>query len=155
LTTAAPGGTLTPTLASSPSPTARVTPTLRPTRTPRPTLTPTITATPEPRFALVRQESLCEESGVLRVTVLDGEGLPQPNVELLIRWENGEDRFFTGLKPERGVGYADYDLVPGTSYQVGIVGMESDVATGIETVSCAEGARTSWELLFRLQGSAP
>lgn len=156
--------TLTSTALSEPTQTPQATSTRRPTRTPlptqtpRPTLTPTITSTPEPRFVLTVQQRLCDGDGVgglLRVSVLDAEGRPLPNVELIIRWEDGEDRFFTGLKPELGAGYADYDLEAEKSYQVGIVGPESDVAQGIVADACQDGTRASWELAFRLRTSAP
>jgi hypothetical protein len=144
---------VTPTETVAPSPTPRPTSTRRATPTPRPTLTPTITATPEPRFELIRQQRVCAEDaeGLLRVTVLDVEGEPLPSVELLIRWQRGEDRFYTGLKPELGAGYADYALAAGESYQVGIVGIESDVAQGIEADACPDGSRAGWDLVFRLR----
>jgi hypothetical protein len=88
------------------------------------------------------------------VTVLDAGGQPLSSIELLIRWEDGEDRFFTGLKPELGAGYADYDLEAGKSYQVGLVGLKSDVAQGIVADACEDGTRASWELVFRLRDSA-
>ena len=91
----------------------------------------------------------------MRITVLDGDGEPLPNVELLIRWQAGEDRFYTGLKPEQGAGYADYDLAAGESYQVGIIGPESDFALGIEADACEDGRLAGWELVFRLRDSAP
>jgi len=92
-------------------------------------------------------------TGLLQATVLDAAGQPMPNVELLIRWSTGEDRFFTGLKPERGVGYADYTLEEGERYQVGIVGTESDVAQEIVADVCSEaGALASWVVVFRLSG---
>jgi hypothetical protein len=92
---------------------------------------------------------------LLSVVVYDAQGDPLPNVELLIRWPEGEDRFFTGLKPEQGAGYADYALTAGQSYQVGIVGIESDVAQDIVVDACADGALASWELVFRLRDRAP
>jgi hypothetical protein len=119
-------------------------------------LTPTITLTPEPRFVLTAQQRRCGgEPGLLGVTVYDGAGQPLPNVELLIRWPQGEDRFFTGLKPEQGVGYADYDLVAKERYQVGVVGLESDVAQEIVADPCPDGTLAGWNLVFRLRGSAP
>jgi hypothetical protein len=119
-----------------------------------------VTATPEPRFELVEQRRICAESGgledaegLLQATVLDAAEQPMPNVELLIRWRTGDDRFYTGLKPELGVGYADYALEEGESYQVGIVGTESDVAQGIAADMCDEGgALASWKVVFRLSG---
>jgi hypothetical protein len=136
--------------------TLEATPTRRATATRRPTLTPTITTTPEPRFVLYAQERRCDDDagGALRITVLDTEGEPVPNVELLIRWDEGEDRFFTGLKPEKGVGYADYALAAGKSYQVGMIGLKSDFAQGIVSDACGDGTRASWDLVFRLQDGA-
>ena len=94
---------------------------------------------------------------MIRITVLGPEGEEIPNVELLIRWSDGEDRFFTGLKPEIGIGYADFAALEGQSYQVGIVGTESDVAQGIVADVCSGTERlASWELVFRLHdGMAP
>jgi len=135
--------------------TRNVTPTGQATPTTRPTLTPTITTTPEPRFVLTAQERRCDGDagvgGLLRVTVFDSRDEPMPNVELLIRWDDGEDRFFTGLKPERGVGYADYALAADESYQVGIVGLVSDFAQDIVSDACDDSTRASWNLIFRLQ----
>jgi len=131
------------------------TPTRRATPTPRLTYTPTVTTTPEPRFVLTAQERRCEGDagvgGLLRITVFDAEDEPMPNVELLIRWDEGEDRFFTGLKPEQGMGYADYALAAGESYQVGVVGPASDFAQDMVSDACADGTRASWNLIFRLR----
>ena len=108
---------------------------------------------------LTAQQRRCEGDtgvgGLLRITVFDSAGEPMPNVELLIRWDDGEDRFFTGLKPERGVGYADYAMAAGKSYQVGIVGPGSDFAQGIVSDACGDGTRASWILVYRLQDGAP
>jgi hypothetical protein len=119
-----------------------------------------MTAMPEPRFTLVEQRRVCAEpggsedaGGLLQATVLDAAQQPMPNVELLIRWSTGEDRFYTGLKPEMGVGYADYALAEGESYQVGIVGTESDVAQGIVADACGEGGTlASWKVVFQRSG---
>jgi hypothetical protein len=92
--------------------------------------------------------------GQLQVTVFDPAGEPLPNVELLIRWQAGEDHFYTGLKPERGAGYADYALMAGESYQVGIVGLASDFAQGIVVDACSDGSLASWDLVFRLREGA-
>jgi hypothetical protein len=106
---------------------------------------------------LVEQQRFCERgegSDLLRVNVYDGEGKPLPSVELLVRWTGGEDRFFTGLKPDVSPGYADYDLATGGSYQVGVIGTESDVAQGISGGDCTdELARVVWEVEFWLRGA--
>jgi hypothetical protein len=164
--------THTPTVRASatpsraPSSTITSTPTLtpRPTRTPRPTWTPTVTPRPEPRFELAQLRRVCpgasdpeEVGGQLRITVLNAVGEQQPNVELLVRWSDGEDRVFTGLKPEVGAGYADFAMERGQSYQVGVIGTESDVAQGVVADECADGTggtrMASWEIVFRLSGA--
>jgi hypothetical protein len=33
-----------------------------------------------------------------------------------VEWDGGESRFFTGLKPEMGLGYADFAMTPGVVY---------------------------------------
>lgn len=33
-------------------------------------------------------------------------------------WNGGEDHFFTGLKPELGLGYADFVMTPKVIYSV-------------------------------------
>ena len=152
---ATPEPTLTRT--ATPLPTATPSPSATPTRTPRPTFTPTSTPVPGPRYRVVDQSRVCEgEGGELMITVLNAEGQQVPNVELFIRWSSGEDRFFTGLKPEFGVGYADYALEKGETYQVSIV-VDSDVAQGITADACVDaGQLASWHVVFQwTDGSRP
>ena len=93
---------------------------------------------------------------MLKVIVRDAAGEPQPNTELLIRWDGGEERFFTGLKPQNGSGYADFRLQKGQTYQVGIVGTPSDVATGITGDVCStQDYLASWEVVFQLVKPLP
>jgi len=82
--------------------------------------------------------------------VLDADGRQMPNVEMIVRWDGGDDRFFTGLKPDIGAGYADFAMEKGETYQVAIVGTESDVAQGIVADVCEGDHLTSWEVVFRL-----
>jgi hypothetical protein len=93
------------------------------TRTPRPSSTPlpTRTATPTQSvpFVLDRQELVCNPElaqGLLQVQIYDGAGEPVPGVEVILSWDGGENRFFTGLKPEINPGYADYQMTPGVVY---------------------------------------
>jgi hypothetical protein len=111
---------------------------------------------------LVEQRRVCpgidepvERGSELRITVLDASGEPQPNVELLIRWGANEDRAFTGLKPEKGAGYADFGLVMGESYQVGVIGTGSEVAQGIVVDNCVgRDVIASWVVVFQLRDGA-
>ncbi len=164
-----PTATLSPTLsisttqsvtATMPAPTPSQTPTRAPVKTPTPmptptrypTLTPTITPTPAPRFELIQRERVCKSpGGLIEVVVLDAGGQPRPNVELLVRWDGQTEHFFTGLKPEWGVGYADFAMTGGVEYQVVIVGLESDVAQGLLADRCGDsGALAVWQIVFRL-----
>ena len=131
-------------------PTQTTTPT--PTRTSRPTFTPTVTPTPEPRFTVVEQRRICEPpGGRLMVVVQDAGGAPLPSAELLIRWQGGDERFFTGLKPELGAGYADFDMEKGQRYELVVVGQQSDVAQNILADMCEnESYVASWRIVFRL-----
>jgi len=37
---------------------------------------------------------------LIQVEALDAQGAPVPGAEVLIVWDEGQDHFFTGLKPE-------------------------------------------------------
>ena len=93
------------------------------THTPRPSSTPLPTRTATPTqgapYVLDRQELVCNPDlpqGLLQVQVYDAAGQPVPGVEAVLNWEGGENRFFTGLKPEINPGYADYQMTPGVVY---------------------------------------
>jgi len=136
-------------------PQPRDTVTTAPSPTPQPTHTPT--PLPGPRFVLRRQEQGCDPpGGLLRVWVRDADGEPMPNVELLLRWEGGQERFYTGLKPEIGAGYADSGMEKGIQYQLSVVGWASDVALGLDASPCADsGHAASWDVAFQLTGVQP
>ena len=42
-------------------------------------------------------------------------------MQILVSWDGGEDRLFTGLKPELGNGYADFSMVVDILYSVQIL----------------------------------
>ncbi len=87
----------------------------------RPTIPPTPTPTPGPPFELVERQPLCPDSQpdpLLQVRIEDAEGGPVPGVEVQVLWATGEDRFFTGLKPELGLGYGDFRMEPEVLYTV-------------------------------------
>jgi len=108
--------TLSATPESQASPPA-VLATLLPTFTPLPTRTPT--PTPGAPFVLSKQEQICNpelDEPLIQVQTFDAAGQPVPGVEVIVNWEAGEDHFFTGLKPELGLGYADFSMAPGILY---------------------------------------
>lgn len=93
-----------------------VTPTARPTFTPIPP--------PGPPFVLVGQDTVCDpdlKPGLLQVMLMDARRKQIPGVEIVITWDEGEGRFFTGFKPELGNGYADFVMQSGVDYSLRLV----------------------------------
>jgi len=110
--TSAESSTLTPTPIS-----ALHTP--QATNTPLPTLSPTPTPTLGAPFVLQDAFQVCNpnlELPRLEVVVRDAAGQEVPSVELVVSWSGGEEHFFTGLKPELGLGYADFEMTVGMIY---------------------------------------
>ena len=147
--TATPTRIVPPTKSPSPSPTF-----MRPdTPTPLPTFTPTPVALPT--FLLIARERVCEPGPAqIRVIVEDENGKGVPGVEVWVTWDNGADRFLTGLKPEKGSGYADMDMQTDITYAVAVAQSAVPIATGLKTEPCpssdpAQPISASWQLTFR------
>lgn len=86
-----------------------------------PTASPTPTATPGPPFVLLDIPLECNPSidpPLIRVFVVDGSGNPVPGVAILVSWDGNTNRFVTGLKPEYGLGYADFTMDPLVTYSL-------------------------------------
>lgn len=154
----------TGTLASaSPSPgtsivTAQATRSTASRTTPSPTITrlPTRTFTPTPGspFALKSEELVCAPDQILPLIVLqtyDAAGQGVPGVEVVVSWEGGENRFFTGLKSELGLGYADFTMTPGVVYTLRLA-EGGQIIPNLSASECeaADGTRYwgSWLLIF-------
>ena len=87
------------------------------TRTPAPTSTPIPTVGAP--YVLVTQDEICTTTiseGLLMVFVTDAAQRPVPGVEVIVEWSGKEEHFFTGLKPELGMGYADFTMQPNQIY---------------------------------------
>ncbi len=129
-------------------------PTVPPTSTfvPPPSKTPTIPVptpvtagearpTPAPAsgsYVVARLQSFCDPdlSGVIEVRVSDRRGEGVSGVPVTVSWSGSErDSFFTGLKAERGAGYADFSMQPGRAYTVTVPGLVSSAPT-VEAVPC-------------------
>lgn len=115
---------------------------------PRPTFTPvstrTPTSTPGGPFVLVGREKICSQellAPLIQVYTADRFGQPIPGILIIVSWEGGEERFFTGLKIEKGLGYADFSPVPGIKYSLraGLNGLP------VNDISAAECERQSGE----------
>jgi hypothetical protein len=105
-------------------------PTPRPTRTPVPTL-----GAP---FGLIEQDTVCDAAlseGLLQVFVFSSNRRQVTGAKIIIAWENGEDQFFTGLKPEVGNGYADFIMSPNVTYTLRLAA-GSDIAEGLIAPTC-------------------
>jgi hypothetical protein len=137
-----PTGTPSPTLeppfvSSTPTVTLDPVPTIKPTRTPYP---PTATSGPRPPFQLAAREQVCEQGQTphIEVIVQDEQGGGVPGVELWLMWDGGTDRAVTGLKPEQGMGYADFDAEQGVDYSIGIGELGAPLVTGLRLEPCPE-----------------
>ncbi len=121
-----------------------------------------VVATPIPSvltFRLVGHSQLgCADepdTAHLRIIVRDAAGRDLPNIGIEVRSGDINETIYTGLKPERGVGYADYDAAPG-SYAVRILDAESetvsDLVIGAPPANCqADRGSTprGWKLIFQ------
>jgi len=95
------------------------------TNTPRMSLTPTFTLIPTnlsgSNYVLLSQEKICTTplaAPLFQIEVTDASGKPLTGVLVIVNWDSGEDRFFTGLKPDKGLGYADYNPSPDIVYLI-------------------------------------
>ncbi len=167
--------TLLPLYTSTPGPTstiATVTPSLIPpsTKTPIPTLGPTFTPatsvagnTPTPggdfRVTLVEPFCSAKTPGIIEVTVQDSSGTGIPGIQVEVSTDSDKDDFFTGLKPERGPGFADYSMPPNGAYTVSVPG-SSDRSRPLTPTACTVAPKdgggqsvTSYRVVFRRSGS--
>jgi hypothetical protein len=169
--TPTPVPTPTPTLRASPSPAIPTstpthtatpvsrdtsplsTPTSEPTRTPPPpTPTPPLLA----RLQLAQQEKICEPGRTPRIEVLvtDERGAGLAGVEIWLMWPGGADRAVTGLKPQNGAGYADFNAELGARYVLGIGELGMPLVTDLRIEPCPlqddeEPQMGSWRLVLK------
>lgn len=112
------------------------------TATPRPSRTPTPTLGAP--YQLVGQDTICDpelEQGLLQVVVTDLSRRQIPGAEIIVNWNSGEERIYTGLKPELGNGYADFLMTPGVAYSVRM----ADGGTSASQLSAPECTTTGGE----------
>jgi len=116
-----------------------------------PTPSPTSTRKSELSFRLLESVDLgCGEfpEGLIMVYVQDSEGSGIPNVELKVSGPEGEDLFYTGLKPLVDVGYADFAFfIPG-EYNVQVTEGSSQVAR-VTAKPCGRGSHRAWRVVFQ------
>jgi len=113
------------------------------------------TPTPGPSYAAAGSSRTCDPAlppGLLQVRVLDSAGKPVPGVQVIVTWDDGQDAFYTGLKPEEGAGYADFQMVEGQTYTVNLA-QGGEPVKGISAGVCSAGGGGTypggWEVLFQ------
>lgn len=157
ITSATPAVSLPPTQISVPV-------TATPTEVEPPTATAVIveTATTQPAaaldpnglFVLLSQEKVCDpplDEPLFQVEALDRFNTPASGVLVVVAWDGGEERFYTGLKPEKGLGYADFTPQQGILYSIRL-GETGAPVGNLAAVMCpqSDGAPTwgAWMLRF-------
>ncbi len=151
--------TPTATATPSPTPTATATPTALPTR--RSTATRQPTATLPPPYILERRERICEsdrDMPTIEIVVQTQEGAGVAGTEIWVTWTGGADRFITGLKPELGLGYSDFDVTPGVVYAVAVGDPTLTIVSNLRPERCPPGDSdsplASWRLVVVATSSA-
>ncbi len=151
---------VTATAATAPRPTASATP--QPTNTVIPSITPqllptrTPTATPQGAFDFKGRQLVCDPAlgqPLIQVQTENAGTVPVPGVEVVVTWDGGFDHFYTGLKPEQGLGYGDFTMTPGIEYTVHLAESPSLTVEGITVENCGDGGGGTfpgaWLLVFR------
>jgi len=89
--------------------------------------------------------------------VRDEHGAGLAGVEVWLMWPGGADRAITGLKPQSGAGYADFNAergVPGSvNYTLGISELGMPLVTDLQIASCPsqkgkEPLMGSWRIVL-------
>ena len=145
------------------------TPTLRPPATktatpqgmapPTPTSPPPVAPTNPPSWAynLVAVNTFCDvdRSGLIEVFVRGFNSDGTPGQPIRVRWDVGESLFFTGLQPERGPGYADFQMEAGKAYIIEMPGLSdpstSPLVANICYTDAGSEAITSYRVVFQVE----
>ncbi|MEP7292489.1 MAG: hypothetical protein ABI835_11935 [Chloroflexota bacterium] len=144
--------TLTPPPSKTPTPVS-----IFPTATSVLVLVPTIP--PQNDFDLIGVNTNCgsDISGLIIVEVYDVDGSTGlPGQQVRVRWDDGESRFFTGLKPEKNPSYADFVMESGKDYILDMPGHADPLPQPLAAQPCntptGERAIISYRVVFRAVG---
>ena len=118
---------------------------------------PTVAVTPTPTFRLVDRTAMCAaagQQGRVSIHVQDAEGNEMAGIEIVVSWATGQDRLFTGLRPELGIGYADFEMSPGIEYSVSLADFGGDAAEELSSALSAGVCPTGtvaldWQVTFQ------
>ena len=61
-----------------------------------------------------------------------------PGVRIDIRWDDGEDTFFTGLYPDENPGFANFQMQQGVIYNLQVGGSEA-IIRNLSIPPCQKG----------------
>ncbi len=114
---------------------------------------PTPSPTTSPPFILQDSSPICDPTlgeTLIQVIATDGSGEGVPGISLSISLgTDPKEVFYTGLKPELGLGYADYLAEPGLTYQLEVPD-SGLVISDIEVPTCQTESEDSywgsWEI---------
>lgn len=129
-------------------------PTVPPTVAVTPTSPPAviITEAPPAAYQVVRRTVECTrppDKPQIRVIIQDAQGQGRPGQTVWITWDQGTDRFVTGLRPEIDPGYGDFEMQPDQIYNVSVGRADSVAAGGLQAAPCAGNGLTSWSLTLK------
>lgn len=140
---------VTPTETRPPPPTKTATPTLGVTFTPPPI---EFTPTPLPPAAFtVDVKTFCDSEGRVEVLVQSADGKGVPGIAVVVQEDQSREVFFTGLKPERDLGYADFTMTPERSYIIALRDFREARTRNLQASPCSPGSpdRTGFRVTFR------
>jgi hypothetical protein len=118
---------------------------------------PTRTATPTlaPPFVLDKQIQVCNPKLTepqIQIFINDAAGQGVPGVKITLTWDDGQESFFTGLKPEIDIGYADFVMTPEIIYTLQ-VSSGGQIISDLFAPECEDDDIGrywgSWRLIFK------
>jgi hypothetical protein len=146
----------TPTLLPPPTKTPTVVPPSAPSPTAFEVFVPTAVAQDE--YVLINVATYCRAApnGLIEVYVQDFNGQGIPGQPVRVRWNGGEDVFYTGLKPEISTAYADFEMDNSLTYTIDMPDRSEPGTRQLSPVACTTengvAGRTSYRATFRPTG---
>jgi len=110
--------------------------------------------TPVPVYRLLKQERICRRNTpipLIEVAVYDAFLDPIQGMEIIVKWDERSDHFFTGYHPGSGEGYGDFTMDPETVYSVELAAGSIRVG-GLQIENCGTelgGLAGGWRLTYQ------
>jgi len=110
------------------------------------------TSPPTRAYEWVVTNTFCDATipGVIEVRVRNYAGEETPGLPIRVRWSDGQSLFFTGLKPERGPGYADFVMEAGLNYIVEMPGLSDPIPEPLLADECYTETGVASIISYRL-----